>query len=139
MPQHIGGHTEHVWSLPFAKTNIADADGTLNTLEATSLEYVMPVAGSIIGFTGALNAALTTGTLVFQPTINGSLCPALPDAASLRTNQQRSSFMQDAAKANYIFSAGQRVGVHWAKTGTIDPTTADAACLLVVLLDNVRY
>lgn len=133
------GSRKAVQVLHFSKTNIANANGTLQTLQADNDEYVMPVAGAIIGFTGALNATLTTGSLVFQPTINGSLCPALPDAASLRTNQQRSNYMQDAWRNNYIFSAGQRLGVMWRKADTVNPTTADAACLLVVLLDQVEY
>lgn len=139
MPQHIGGVTEYVSNLMFAKTNVTDANGTLNTLEGTTLEYVMPYSGSIIGFTASQNAALTTGTLVFQPTINGSLCPALPDAASIRTNQQRSSYTQEAEKANYTFTAGQRLGVMYTASDTINATTTDLACMLVVLLDGVRY
>lgn len=139
MPQQIGGHTEQMVALPFIKTDFADANGTLNTPQATSLEYVMPAAGSIIGITGALNAALSTGTLTFQATINGSLSPVWPDAASLRTNQQRAYYMQDANKANFVFAAGQRVGVHVNASDTISATTTDGAFLVFVLLDNVRY
>lgn len=139
MPQHIGGVTEIVVPLQFYKTNIADADGTLNTVEASVTGYTMPAAGSIIGVAGTLSAALTTGTLTLRATVNGSLCPNFPDAAALHTNQMGGYYMQDAGKANYTFPAGASVGVAWAKTGTIDPTTSDAIVTLLVLLDSVRY
>lgn len=139
MAQDLGGVTQYVSQLAFAKTNVADANGTLNTLEGTTLEYVMPYPGSIIGFSASQNATLTTGTLTFQPTINGSLCPVLPSAANVTLSAQRSSYTQDAEKANYTFTAGQRVGVHYNASDTINATTTDLACLLVVLLDSVRY
>jgi hypothetical protein len=140
MPQLVGsGVDTYIAHFPFYKTNVGDANGTLNGVEPTTLEYVMPFGGSIIGFTCEESAALTTGTLVFQPTINGSLCPALPDAASVRTNQQYGYYTQDAHKANYDFTAGQRLGVMYAKSDTINATTTDLNALLVVLLERVQY
>lgn len=139
MPQYMGGATEIVTPLTFQATDIADANGTLNTVQATTTEYVMPFAGSIIGVAGALNATLTTGTLTLRTTIDGSLCPDFPDAAALRTNQQRASYSQDAGKANFTFTAGQRIGLAWAKTGTVNPTTADAVAQVYVMLEGVRY
>jgi hypothetical protein len=109
----------------------------LNTAGATK-EYVAPFAGSIIGFAGTLSAALTTGTLIFSPTINGSLCPPLPDAASLRTNQTKSHYGQDARTANYQFVAGDSLGVMYNKAGTVNPTTLDVNAELVVMFEGIR-
>ena len=139
MPQMIGGATQVVVPLHFGKANVADADGTLTAVDGSSLEYVMPVAGSIIGITGRSNATFTTGTMTFQATIDGSLCPAFPDAACLRTNQQTGKYTQPQGKANYVFAAGARIGVMWDKAGTIDPTTNDVSVLLFVTQDSLRY
>jgi hypothetical protein len=133
------GSQKQVALLGFQKTNVGDADGTLNPVMVTGEAYVAPYAGSVLGFSGTLSGALTTGSLVFAPTINGSLCPSFPDAASLRTNQQKGNYTQDARKANYTFNAGDTVGVNWLKTGTINPTTTDVNALLVVLFEQVLY
>jgi len=133
------GSQKVIQLLPFQKTNVGDADGTLNPIMITGEAYVAPYPGSVLGFSGTLSGALTTGSLVFAATINGSLCPSFPDAASLRTNQQKSSFTQDGRKANYSFNAGDTVGVNWLKTGTINPTTTDVNALLVVLFEQVLY
>lgn len=140
MPQNIGGVTQYVMPLHFGKANVANADGTLTAVDGSSLEYVMPVAGSIIGITGRSNATFTTGTMVFQATIDGSLCPAFPDAASLRTNQQTGQYMQPEGKANFTFAAGSRIGVMWdIGDSTINPTTNDVSVLLFVTQDSLRY
>lgn len=141
MPVQIPGMgvDKHVVSLPYAKTDIANADGTLVAVQATSNDHVMPATGSIVGFSASPNGTLTTGTLQFQPRIDGSLCPMFPSSASLHTNQGTSYYMQEARKANYTFSAGAKVGVNYDASDTIEPETMDGAFLLFVLLENVRY
>ena len=135
---HIGS-SKFPAVLDFRKSDIPNANGTMVTSQGTVIRYTAPYAGSIIGFSGTLSAHLTTGTLIFQPTIGGSLCPALPDAASLRTNQSKSYYAQEARKANYQFNAGDTLGVNFNASGTIDPVTASASCLLVVLFEGVTY
>lgn len=124
--------------LPFGTIGAQNANGTLNTPFTSITTYTAHTNGSILGFAGTLGAGLTTGTLTFQPTINGSLCPAFPDAASLRTNQTSSYYVQEARTANYTFVAGDRLGVMITKAGTVNPTTADVGANLIVLFENVR-
>ncbi len=133
------GSQKVIQLLPFQKTDVTDADGTLVPVLSTALGYVAPYGGSVLGFSGTLSGALTTGSLVFAPTINGSLCPSFPDAASLRTNQQKGYYTSDGRKANLTFNAGDTIGVNWLKTGTINPTTTDVNALLVVLFEQVLY
>ena len=135
---HIGS-SKFPHAFDFRKTDFADANGTLTTAQGTVTGYVAPYAGSIIGFSGTLSAHLTTGTLTFQPTVNGSLCPVLPDAASLRTNQSKSYYTQEAQKPYYRFAIGDTLGVHYNASDTIDATTIDGACLLVVLFEGVNF
>lgn len=133
------GSTKFPSVLGFRATDIPNANGTLATMQGTVIRYVAPYAGSIIGFSGTLSAHLTTGTLIFQPTIDGSLCPVFPDAASLRTNQSKSYYSQQARKTYYNFLAGAALGVNFNASDTINATTLDAACQLVVLYESVDY
>jgi hypothetical protein len=133
------GVDKYALPLPFVKTDIANADGTLIAVQATTNDYVMPSGGSVIGFSASPNGTLTTGTLQFQPRIDGSLCPMFPASASLHTNQGTASYMQEAGKANYTFTAGQKVGVNYDASDTIEPETMDGSFLLFVLLEGVRY
>lgn len=135
---HIGS-SKFASALMFRATDIPNANGTLATAQGTVIRYTAPFAGSIIGFSGTLSAHLTTGTLIFQPSINGSLCPVFPDAASLRTNQTKSAFSQEARKSYYRFAAGDAIGVNFNASDTINPATTDTACLLVVLFEGVNF
>jgi hypothetical protein len=138
---HIGS-TKVFHALPFNEENFPNtAAGTLNAANGTAEDYYMSRAGSIIGFSGALNAALTTGTLSFQPMIDGSLCPVFGSGSYLHPNQQRGYVTQDARKDNYTFTAGQRLAVKWVKVGSdaIAATTIDGAFQLEVLLESVEY
>lgn len=137
--QNIGGVTTYPWSLDYQRINVPDANGTMYVMEGTLTEQIAAWDGSIIGFTGTLSTALTTGSLVFQPTINGSLCPAFPDAASIRTNQTKSRFVQAGRQSFYQFVAGDALGVMWQKTGTVNPTTADLQAQLIILYEEVRF
>lgn len=132
------GSTYNMLALPFQATNIANGNGTLATVQADSIEYVAPANGSVIGFSAGLNAALSTGTLEFYPTVNGSLMPSFANAL-VYNNQQRASQQFEARRDNYTFVAGQRIGVEWRKSGTISPTTTDGTFLLLVLLEDVNY
>lgn len=135
---HIGS-SKFPSVLAFRATDIPNANGTLATMQGTVIRYVAPYAGSIIAFSGTLSAHLTTGTLIFQPTIDGSLCPVFPDAASLRTNQSKSHYSQQARRTYYRFAAGAALGVNFNASDTINATTIDATCQLVLLYESVDY
>lgn len=123
----------------FTATDLADADGTLIAVQATTVTHTMPTAGSIVGVSGNMNGTLNTGTLQLQPTINGSLCPVFPQSTALFDHSTTYAYgMHHAHKANYEFTAGQYLGLLVQSSDTIEPTTRDAAVTLWVLLDNVE-
>lgn len=139
---HIGS-TKQVVTLPFHQWQIPNANGTLyanvNT-NGTLVDYTMPSGGSILGITGSLTGALSTGTLQFQPRIDGSLCPVLGGGNAVQDLSNTSfHFMQDGRKDNFRFNAGANVGVNFNASDTISPTTLDGNYLLVVLLEGVEY
>lgn len=141
-PQAHVGSSFNYQTLPFSETDIPNtAAGTLNTIGTVAEDYYMPRAGSIIGFSFALNATMTTGTLSFQPMINGSLCPDFGSGMYIGCNRQRGYITQEAGKPLYSFTAGQRLAVKWNKVGSdaINGTTTDGAGLLEVLLEEVNY
>lgn len=123
---------KYVVPLVFQATNIADAAGTAKAVEPSSNEYVMPYGGSVVAITAALNAALSTGTLTFRPTINGSAVTAF-NATALSSSKQRTADTQLSDKT--VFAAGDRLGIDWTKTGTVSPTTLDATITLWVLVE----
>lgn len=138
--QSQGGVTHNLLPLHFSRTDVPDANGTLNGVQATTNEYVMPRGGSILGVSASPNGTLVTGTLQFQALINGSLCPAFTDSSALlHTNQTYPYWMGDARRANLTFTAGQRIGLNFNASDTIAPTTRDVNVLLYVLLEDVRY
>lgn len=125
--------------LPFEKTDIADADGTLNTNQATTVTHTMPSAGAIVGVSGNMNGTLNTGTLQFQATINGSLCPIFGQSTALFDHSTTYAYgMQESSRPNMHFTAGQYLGLLLHKSGTVEPVTNDAAVTLWVLLENVE-
>lgn len=130
------GSTKVPIALHFQTTDIADANGTLNSIVAAVDEYVMPVSGSIIGFGAQLNGTLTTGTLTFAPTKNGV---ALSESFSATLTADSAYQIRQANDPVWTFNAGESVGLMWTKEGTVAPTTRDAAALLFVLLDPVKY
>lgn len=140
---HIGS-TKQVVTLPFHQWEIPDANGTLyaaSNTNGTLLEYTMPTGGSVLGITGSLTEALSSGTLQFQPRIDGSLCPVLGDGSNALQDLSNTAFhfLQPGRKDNYTFAAGASIGVNLVKSGTVSPTTADGSYLLVVLLEGLDY
>ncbi len=126
--------TSFLVPLVFQATNIPDAAGVANTVEPTTPEYVMPWAGSIVGISAAQNAALSTGTLTFRPTINGTGNTGITTALSSSAQRNYTKKPADTVK----FAAGQRLGVDWTKSGTVSATTTDATIILWVLVEGVR-
>lgn len=126
--------TDYLVPLVFQATNIPDAAGTANAVEPTTPSYVMPFAGSIVAISAGLNGALSTGTVTFRPTINGTANTSLTTAVANGTQRSRATKPADAVN----FTAGQYLGVDWTKSGTVSPTTADATIVLWVLVNEVN-
>lgn len=128
------GVTQPMVTLPFGATNVPDAAGNAFASEPTSLEYVMPWDGSVVAISVAHNAALSTGTITWQPTINGVANTVMQTVTD--SSNQRSRNRTNVGKVP--FKAGDRIGVSWTKSGTVSATTTDVAALLFVEYDEVR-
>lgn len=132
--QEVIAITDYVVPLHFGAVNIADAAGTAAAYPTGTTDYIMPWSGSVIGISVASNEDYTGGVLTFNPTINGAENTGL--AAVLEDTVQRDTGL---VNANVIpFAAGQRLGVEWAKSGTVAPTTTDVTIVLWVLVQGVN-
>lgn len=136
MAQSYLGSRKNFVHKQFYGANLTNTNGTL-LATADNQTIWIPRNASIVGFSGSLNAALTTGTLTFQATIDGSLCPAF--TANLHTNQQASYQHLDIHTDNYILTAGQSLGVRYTSSDTVNPTTTDGVFTVELLLDDVNY
>lgn len=139
---HIGS-SKQVAAIPFVGLNIANASGTLTTtflgtINANMNEYVAPYAGSVIGVSGRLNAALTTGTLQMFATVNGS-ASSLFSNGPIHVTAQGNSQTIEAERSGYTFAAGDRLGMGYYASDTINPTTNDGSFLLIVLFEGINY
>lgn len=126
--------TQPLVPLFFGATNIPDAAGVAFASEPASQDYVMPWAGSIVGISVAQNAALASGTLTWRPRIDGTANTTMTVVTD--SSNQRATNKINAGKVP--FTAGQRLGVDWTKSGTVSATTTDATIILWVELDEVR-
>lgn len=119
--------------IPFQATNIPDSTGNAKAIEPASNEYVFPWSGSIIGISAVSNAAFSTGTVTFRPTIAGTantgLTVALSSSAQLATAKK--------AQGAIPFAAGDKIGVDFTKSGTVSPTTNDVVITLWVIFEGV--
>lgn len=136
MAQGYLGSRKNVVHKDFIGTNLTNTNGTL-LASADNQTYWIPRRASIIGFSGSLNAALTTGTLTFQATIDGSLSPAF--TAILHTNQTAAYQVLDANKDNFVLRAGQSLGVRYTSSDTVNATTLDGMFIVELLLEDVDY
>jgi hypothetical protein len=139
MVQGYKGSRKIVETFPFVGANLTNVGGTLTfpgTLGSTS--FWLHRRGSVIGFSGSLNAAMTTGTLTFQPVINGSLAPVFSDAR-FHVSSQANYQTLDANTDNYIFTAGQSLGLSYTSSDTVAPLTVDGIFIIEVLLEEAHY
>jgi len=125
--------TDYLVPLHFGATNIGDAAGTAVAYPSDTAEYIMPWSGSVVGISAASNADYTGGVLTFNPTVNGTANTGL--AAVLEDTVQRDTGVINSDIVN--FTAGQRLGVKWTKSGTVAPTTTDVSLVLWVLVTGV--
>lgn len=122
----------------FIGPNLSSLGGTLQSHGTLGVQqYWMLRRGSVTGFSGSLNAALSTGTLTFQPTIDGSLAPTF-DTAILHVNQQAAVQTKDAEGSNLIFTAGQALGISYTASDSLTPVTVDGIFIVEVLLDDIE-
>ncbi len=127
--------------MPFQLTNAVQANGTLTTGQTGVTSWVAPGAGSFVGYSGSLNESIVTGTIKAHATINGSLCPVFGDTTDswLVPEHSYAYHRQGGRKPLFTFQAGDRLGMEYRTTGTLNPTTGDGSFLLVALLENIIY
>lgn len=135
------GSTKEVAHLPYQATNLVNANGTMTTGQTGVSSWVADAAGWVVGYSGGLNAALTAGTITAHATVNGSLLPGFSaNGASVLVPEHVYGYQRhEAGRALHRFSAGDRLGMEYRASNTIDPETADGSFLLVVLLEDVNY
>lgn len=133
------GSTKIPIALPFGTTSIGNVSGTLYSVMSSILGYTMPADGSVIGISQLLSGTLTTGTMTFYPTKNGS--PMTNSFSNGTINISTLGYYErdQAHQGGFSFNAGDYVGLGFTKTGTIAPTTRDLNALLIVLLDRYDY
>lgn len=120
-------------TLPFNQTNMGDAAGSMEGWEASNvLGPPMPFAGTVVGLLVYTNADLTGGTITFNPTVATTAKTAL-GAVLDDTHQQAYTMI---APGLVTFAAGDKLGVDYAKSGTVAPTTTDVVALLLVVFDT---
>jgi hypothetical protein len=137
LQERIATDTYAVW-MPFTALNIPDAAGNAVVAgvgASAGAEYVATHDGFIIGISVALNADLTTGEVTFRPTINGTADTSLSAIVNGTVQRDYGRCLAGAVP----FSAGQRIGVDWVETGTVDPVTADAVIGLLVVFEGIEF
>ncbi len=90
-------------------------------------EYTMPYAGSILAEAVAANVALTTGTITFEVTKNGTgtgLTVVMSDAGAYGYTTQ--------AKDLDLFAAGDRIGMRLTSDAAVNPNTCDFQISVIV-------
>ncbi len=139
--QIIAGSTKVPLALNFGTLSVADAPGTLQVPTTPSVkEYRMPTGGAVIGLSSNLSGTLTTGTLTFYLTKNGTPITGGTFAAGTVNISTLGFYETDIAyQGPNTFAAGDTIGVGYSKAGTIAPTTRDLSALLIVLLDGYNY
>ena len=123
-----------IFKFDFEAVNVPDAAGTANIVGGGSgTQIPVPLPGAILGMAVRGNALLSTGTLLFRPTVNGSALTTF-SLTSLTSAIQQAYRMR--GKDLFPIKAGDRLGVDFTKTGTISPTTIDFIISLYVLLGD---
>lgn len=132
------GSTKIPVALPFGTLGIGNANGTLHTQIASVLDYRMPIGGWVVGFSVNMTGTLNTGTLTFAATKNGAVMSNTFAHGTVNIGTL-GNHERDVVQPGFAFAEGDTIGLMFAKTGTVEPTTNDATALVIVLLDQYNY
>ena len=135
------GSTKQVVPLNFGTVSVADANGTLRVGNfANIFERRMPAPGAVVGISSVLSGTLTTGTLTFYLTKNGTPTTGGTFANGTINISTFGTYERDVAYLpQFTFTAGDQIGIGFSKAGTVAPTTRDLEVTLFVLLDQYDY
>lgn len=135
------GSTKNMISLNYGTVSVGDANGTMRVGNfANIFERRMPSPGAVVGITSQLSGTLTTGTLTFyltkngSPTTGGTFGQGTVNISTFGTYERDPAYLPQ-----FTFAAGDTIGVGFSKAGTIAPTTRDMEVTLLVLLDQYDY
>lgn len=131
LQEHIGT-TIQAESLPFAVTDLADANGSA-IVAGGGDAFVALYAGSIIGASVRHNADLTGGTITWKPTVNGTAKNGL----TIVTDDTHQQAYDTCDVYTINFAAGDYIGLAYTKSGTVAPTTTDVAALVRIVYHHV--
>jgi hypothetical protein len=125
--------------LVFGTLAVPNADGTLlSNMTSGFAGYQMVKGGNVIGMAATLDGTLTTGTLQFTPTVNGTPMTGTFSTGTINIGALANN--QTVVSQNvFRFNRGDVVGAIWNKTGTVAPTTRNLQLTLVVLLESYDY
>lgn len=129
--------TKTIEHYQFQLSNFSNTNGTLTTTNGDVQEYWIPRKGSIIGVSGSLSGALTTGTLTITPYIDGSASAAV--SKEFHANQQAFVEHYDARTQyrTWADDTGHALGLRYTSSDTVNPTTTDGVLIVEVLLEDV--
>ncbi len=116
--------------LSYADDNITTAEAAVAMKTAgssTVTEFEVPWAGSITAVSIITNESRTAGSMIADPTINGTVIGL--HATLNNTNADHHSTTQ--ASGTDAFAAGDRVGIKFTSTTDWAPVTADHSVLVV--------
>ena len=134
------GITHNYVQYIFQLSNFSNTNGTLTTTNSDVQNYWIPRKGSIVGISGSLSAALTTGTLTLTPYIDGSVGEAASKA--FHTNQQVFTEKYpafDKVGRRWNNDNGHSLGLRYTSSDTVNPTTLDGVVIVEVLLEDINY
>jgi hypothetical protein len=117
-------------TLVFNQTNLADANGDMESWEASNI-LGPPAAfpGFVVGISVYTNADLTGGVITFAPSVAGT--PDTDLAVVLDDTHQQAYAMIPPTLVP--FAAGDKLGINYTKTGTVAPATTDVVGKLLVV------
>lgn len=121
----------------FQLSNFSNTNGTLTTTNSDVQEYWIPRKGSIIGVSGSLSAALTTGTLTITPYIDGSASAIVSNAFHLSQQAFVERYNARTQFRSWKDDAGHALGLRYTSSDTVNPTTLDGVLIVEVLLEDV--
>ncbi len=139
MAQGYLGSRKNYAQFKFQLSNFSDTNGTLTTINGDNQTYWIPRKGSIIGVSGSLSAALTTGTLTLTPYIDGSASSIVAKPFHLSQQAFVEQYEAGTRYRNWKDDAGHSIGLRYTSSDTVNPTTLDGVVIVEVLLEDVNY
>lgn len=131
--QNRAGTTSPIVPFVFQQANMQASQTDTDTVVAggVTATYAMPLAGSIVGYSIKLSAAVTAGSLEFDIEVGGATTATIETDAASTTE-----FYGTYNYGDEPFSAGALIGVTYTSDASLAPITADANIVVFVMFDG---